>query len=106
MDLSDEAVPAAGYRFYEPRVVGTIAQSFPQPAHRIANGAIEVDEGIFEPEPGADLLAAHDLAAMFQQKNKNLEWLLLDFDPEAVLPQLARARVHFKSAELECPIRH
>jgi hypothetical protein len=43
---------------------------------------------------------------MFEQKNQNLERLLLDSDSDTVLPQLAGMLIHLKSAELIDPVRH
>src|SRR5205823_6442939 len=45
------------------------------------------------------LVARHDSARTLEHQRQNFERLVLETNPDAALPQLARALVHFKAAE-------
>ena len=105
-DGRDESITAARQRLNETRVLGAIAERFPQLANRATDGVVEIDLGVFRPELFPNFFPVHHIASAMKQESENLKRLLLDSDPDAVLAQLAHALIYFKSAELKSPVRH
>src|SRR5580693_10044520 len=60
---------------------------------------VEVHEGVRRPESAFQLFARDDFARSLEQHGKYLIRLLLDFDLNAVAPELPRAGIHLKDTE-------
>ena len=60
---------------------------------------VEIDEGVFVPDSSAQGLAGHDLSRVLQQRNQNLERLLLQTNAGALLAQFSSLEIYLKDAE-------
>jgi hypothetical protein len=60
---------------------------------------IKIDKGIDGPQSFVDLLAADDLTCLIEEDGQNRKRLLLQFDLQPVLMELARAQIGFVDPE-------
>ncbi len=60
---------------------------------------VEIHERVGRPELLANLLARDQFAGALQQHDQDREWLVLQFDTDAVLTDLARTGIHLVGAE-------
>ena len=60
---------------------------------------LEIHEGIRGPQPAPELVAGHQIARSGQQHGEYLKRLLLQPDPDAPLPQLARPKIRLEDPE-------
>jgi hypothetical protein len=86
---SDEAIAFSGYGFDVERLVGRIAQSFPELHNRSIQAVIEIDEGIGRPEMLAQLFARDHLPGVFEQQEQNTRRLFAQLNKGAVAPQFS-----------------
>ena len=98
-DPGQEAVATARNRFYEARILGRAAQGFAQAADGIVQTVFEIDERILWPEPLLKLLPGDHLPWMLKESKQDLQWLLVEFNTDAMLAQLAGFAAHFECAE-------
>jgi hypothetical protein len=86
LDHSDEAISAAVQRFHESGTLGIIAERGAQAFDRRVQPVLEVDERAVRPQPASELLTRQNFCRPFEQDRQQLEWLILQADPNAVLP--------------------
>src|SRR5215469_10344474 len=98
-DIGNETVAAARYGFDKARAIGGISQRVAQPGYGAVEALIELDESVRRPDVFAQLFAADDLSAIFQQKAQDLERLVLQLDPGTLLAQFTAVQVEFKHPE-------
>ena len=60
---------------------------------------VEVDGGVFAPEAELQVLAGDDFAGVLQEGRQDFEWLALDLDAFACLPEFAGLEVSFEETE-------
>jgi hypothetical protein len=98
-DRGDEPVTAPGDRFDETRCLCRIPERLAQPADGCVQASVEIDERAFGPQPDNQLLARDDLAGFFEQRLKNAKGLLLQLDPNALLPQFPSIHIQLEWAK-------
>src|SRR5262249_41804994 len=75
-------------RFDIARLFGRIAQGITQLLDRVVQTCIEVNKGVRRPKLLPEFVARNQVARMFEQKCKQLEGLILQFQADAVLVEL------------------
>jgi len=98
---SDEAVPAAGNRFNETRVLGIVVNGGAKFLEDDVEATVKVDIGAFGPESLAQLFTRNDFACPFQQKNQDPEGLVLNLDAYTVAHQRAIGRICLEQSKTE-----
>ena len=88
LDRRDEAVAALGDRLDEAGPIRRVAEDVTQPLDRRVQAMLEVDERVGRPQPGAELVARHDLAGVLHQQLEDAQGLLRDGDEDAAPAQL------------------
>ena len=96
---SDESVAAAGQRLDEPRHIGRVPERIAQPANGSIQAVLEIDECLRRPQSLPQLLAGDEFAGTIQQRLENLKRLIGEIDPDAGLPQLARAQIQLETRQ-------
>ena len=95
----DPLVSDTGNSFDVSRILGRIAEGLPQLVDRGVEPVLEIDESIISPNLLAQFIAADDMVGAFEQGHQDLERLLLDLDPDTMLPQLSGYAVNFEGAK-------
>ena len=85
-DRSNKSIPPAGQSFYEPRVVGVIAEGITDLVDRGPDGLIELPDSIFPPKQRLQLSACDYFPGVVEQGSEYLKWLSLKPDLSACLP--------------------
>src|SRR5262245_42764037 len=83
----------------ESRIIGIVSQCRAQPFYGGIEAVLEVDERACRPQPLAQLFSCNHLARPIEHHRQDFEWLILQADPDAALPQLTRARIDLKASE-------
>jgi hypothetical protein len=96
---TDEAISVARDRLDEVRRVGRISQRVAQPLDGSVQAVLEVDERVVAPEATPEILAGDDLAGRLEQRDEDGEWLILQCDTYATLPQVARDGIQLEGPE-------
>jgi hypothetical protein len=100
-DRSHEAVTQSGKRFDVARLLGGVAKCLSQPGDGGVQVVVEVDERVLAPEALAQIVAAHQFAGTFQQRDEEFERKSRQADPPSVPGQLPRARVRLERPEAD-----
>jgi hypothetical protein len=87
--VCNESIPPLRQSLDEPGIVGVVIQGFAQAVDRFVEPTVEIDDDIGGPKPLLEFFARQDLAWPLDQRHQGLIGLLLQFDPHAVLAQLA-----------------
>jgi hypothetical protein len=95
----DEPIPASRQRLDKSRVIGGIAERFPQLIDRRIQAVVEIHEGVGRPALIAKFFACDHFARPLQQDREDLKGLLLQSDPYALLAHLSSAHVHLERSE-------
>src|ERR1700722_11812615 len=74
-------------------IVGGVAEGFADLIDGCAKGVVKVADSVFTPQERLQILAGDDLARPFEQGGEHLEWLALQLDLTARLPQLSRLQI-------------
>ena len=98
---SDESVAASGQGLNEPRHIGRVPERVTQPANRGIQAVLEIDECLRRPQSLPQLLAGHEVAGTIEKRLENLKRLLGEIDPDAGLPQFARAQIQLERAKAD-----
>ncbi len=96
---SEKAVTTFGNRFDVAGILGVVPERLPQFANRNPETAVEVDEGVVPPDAVAQIVAGDDLPCIFQERDQEPEWLLLQLYPVPVFQELAGGGIHLEGAE-------
>ena len=67
LDRCNKSVSEAGHSFNEPRALGGVAESLPQPGDGAVQPVIEPHERIGRPKPLAQRFLCYNIACMFDQ---------------------------------------
>jgi hypothetical protein len=86
---SDEAIATPGQCFDIARIVGVVAESIAHLIDGDGERAIEVDVGVFTPDPVVELFPGDDLTGPLDQRDQDPKGLTLNPDAGACFPQLA-----------------
>ena len=95
----NEAIAMAGYGLDVNRVLGFVAQRFPQSPDRDIQAGLEFNEGVFRPELRFQLLARDQFPGTLQQGAQHQKRLGLEANPVAELAQITRIQIHFVGTE-------
>src|SRR6185437_7515765 len=87
-DWGNEPVPVAGNGLDVARFLGRITQCIAQSSHRSIQASVEVHKGAVWPQSSAQFFSGNQFTRTFDEDLKNLEWLILELQPSAVLTQL------------------
>jgi hypothetical protein len=103
----EESVTATRNRFYKTWTFCGVAEGLADFADRFVESVVEIDESVFGPEFFLKFLASYDLAGVLKQHSQCLEGLFLKANSQAVLPQLARAKIQleYSKAEPRAPMK-
>ena len=93
---SEKAVTTFGNRFDVAGILGVVPERLPKFANRNPETAVEVDEGVVPPDAVAQIVAGDDLPCIFQERDQEPEWLLLQLYPVPVFQELAGGGIHLK----------
>jgi hypothetical protein len=98
-NLPDKPVSPLGHGFNKTRSIGDIPKGFPQPFDGVVQAVIEVDKGVGGPKALPQFFAVHHVARMLQQELQDLQRLLLQLHPDAMLPQFSGDRIYLERTE-------
>src|SRR5271154_2691409 len=99
---SDEAISTASECLDVLRLLSRIAKRFSQLGQGGVKPIVKVHKGVAGPQSVMQFVAGDQFPGVLQQRCKNLEWLILQTNPEPLLAQLPGAQVHVKWAEARC----
>jgi hypothetical protein len=99
-DGRDEAVSATRQGFNEPGTVGGIAERCPQLRDGDVEAPLEVDESL-APQSSPQFVTRHELARTLDEYREEVKWFALQFDLDALSPQLAGTEIDLKGSELD-----
>src|ERR1700693_1820841 len=85
----DESVATTRHSFHKSGILRSIPQRVPHLADGAVDCVVEIDKSVAVPELLLDLFPRDHFAGALDQEAENLEWLLLNFDANAALPQFA-----------------
>ena len=94
-----EAIADLGQSLDEFRSLSRVFKCLPQFPHRSVETVLEIDKGIFRPQGGTHLLAAHHLSVGNQKKAKHLKGLTLDRTLSPDLWSLPLAQIDVESVK-------
>ena len=101
LDGSDEPVTPTCECFNELRRLGGVAKRLTRFLDGRVQAVFEIDECVALPQPLAQILARDEFAWVFEQRDEDLSWMLLEADRCPVVVQLTG-----RSIELETPEVH
>jgi hypothetical protein len=103
---SDEAVAATDNGLQALRVVGVVGEGAADLADGGIDALFDVDEYIFTPELGGDLLARYQLAAVFDQQHEQLQRQTFQANRDATAAQLKATVIQLKIFEANFFLGH
>jgi hypothetical protein len=98
-DRCNKSVTASRKCLDEGGVVGRVAEGFAHPLDCGIQASFEIDKGISIPQCGAKFLSAYDFPVALDKLEKDLIWLILEPEFNAVLSQLGGFQVELKHSE-------
>lgn len=103
--LTNESVSMSWKCLDELGIFSCVIQRLPETLHRIIQPLVEVNEGVGRPDLSLNFLTRDDFSGMLKENTKHLEWLVLQFYPDAVFTNLTRPQFNFKRSESDNPAR-
>ena len=98
-DVCNESIAPPMQCLDEPWIVGVVAKGGAQALDRRVQAVLEVDECPRWPQAQPKLFARDHIAGSLEHHHENLEWLILQPDADAPLPQLARTHIDLEGPE-------
>ena len=95
-----EAISPLGYGLNVPGILGVIAQCLPQLADCYAEAILKINKRIVLPKPIAKFLSADHFSGVFQKRDEEPIWLILQLYTGAVLQEFTGAGIDLKGTKL------
>ena len=87
--MRQKTVTPLRHSFYEPWILGVVAQGFAHPVDRFVEAAFEIDDDAAGPKAPLEFVPRYDFARVFDQRYQRLKRLLLQLNPATLLAQFA-----------------
>jgi hypothetical protein len=103
IDRRNKTISSLRQSLDEARGLGVVAEHNTQAVDCLIQAVIEINVEIVRPQSLSEVVANEDLAGTFPQCEERLKRLVLQFEPYAVLAQLARSGIRFEDAKADRP---
>jgi hypothetical protein len=103
VDGRNEPITAPMERFNKSGILCRIPKRSAQPLDRGVEAVLEVDERAIRPQAVTNFVARDDFSWLIQHQHQNLERLVLQPHPNALLAELSRLEIYLEDAESNRP---
>src|SRR5215471_1594158 len=105
-NVSDETISSSYYRLEVLRLPRIVLQGHADLADRGVNSLFDVDENVFAPKGGCNLLAGHELAPVVDQKHQQLKRQPFEPHRRTIAVELKAAKIQLEFAKSHSFVGH